>query len=59
MLNSKYKSKLQKYKLLFNDKLQTTQPNSNAKFNIIKNTYVTLHLQVGKAKSVYEGELDF
>jgi len=47
MLNSKYKLKSQKYKLLSNNKLWTTQSDSNAKSNIIKNTCVTLYLWVG------------
>jgi len=38
ILNCKYKPKLQKYKLLCNNKLQTTQSDPNTKFNTIKKT---------------------
>ena len=47
ILNSEYKPKSQKYKLLSNNKLQTTQHYPNANCIIIKNTYVTLYLRVG------------
>jgi len=36
MLNCKYKPKLQKFKLLSNNKLQTTQPNPDVKLTKIK-----------------------
>jgi len=57
ILNSKYKPKSEKYKLLYNNKLQTTQPDLNTKPNIITNTCVTLYLSVHEPTQLTTGSI--